>query len=903
MCVIFSLTISREMKIGFKYTPMKTNLFLLVGAFALTAVSPLQARNLLAPPIPASLIERANEEGRPMLIAGRDQTRDTERRMRRFLEERGDEFMMRVEGFFNPDSPWYIGEGPFAAETGFSPGALDDKGFLLYSKLLVELSCYLPLERERWGLHACQEEFLRLLDELERPLPGEPLSMTEPAVSPRRAMMLAWAALLYDICYFRFDTIDRREPSLRLKAVRDRLAAFARGPEAANLSPGDAIAVGSGLGLSTLMCLSIFPYQWGDDDGLSASIFLPDLYAAAGLTRRGLYEWVDEQGRFTEPFERMELLLLAAIPFTQTMERLGYPYAAAPGAYSRLARQLERHRVPSQPLLVSTAGPDELRTAWAPLTYSVFHQLDLALYDKPQSATRSVSVASQQDGFTNMPGVMPRLPGTVSVNTRREGSGRPTLKWQLQMFDAVMNYEPSEPSETPAEPEPQRDPGWARTDMPPMPAPWGAVYYLGSREDNTSALAARWIELCDDGDNHPFSFYFFSAPRQEAPVEFDASLIQYPGANLSIYSMQQPRETCLIAMQTAQNTVLASTMTATHESVLFFENDMSWRWFHDIYGATPPAGPRSADGELIAPTAGIHQPGPALETSLYSVWEHFTPNGRTLAVRRHEGTVGSAYSIFAHFPDNPATGMRNFTLSLPEEAHTELGEVGEWVKIEVAGDETADEVASLRDFQVMRALERRGRYSPDPSGTLNLLFSPESIRQPMAADGVLGEILDIEFTRPLNPFFYIAALEQRGREQFELKYGMVPFPGLRVIEWHEGIEVIAVNTGEGIDNPFVESDADLVLATRDSAMKAVFYVVVNGTYAKVSFSPTQRTPFSLLSADEPVTVAWAGRRIHTLTRPENGSVFYAPQINAFYADGEPVRFGRKRDQAVVLSER
>lgn len=871
-------------------------IFILLSCSILTA----PGQNAL-PPIPNALVERAQEEGRPMLLAGRDLRRETERRLRRGLEDRGDEFFLRVDGFLLPHSPWYVGEGPFQASDDFHPQWLSEPDFLRYSKLITELNAYLYLERERWALQAAKLEFLRLLNELETSDAIDASGMARPAFTQRDGLMLALTTLLYDQSYFRLDTKDRHEPNQRIKALRDRLAAHCRSLDLDALPPEDAIAFGSGLGLSTLFCISIYPLEWGRDS--DAASMLPDLYAAAHLTQHGLTRLIEDDGRFACSLPQIETVLLTAIPWTQTMARLGYSYAAAPGAFTRIASALEAHRLPgSAETLAPHTTTHSMTTPWLPFTHPLFPSPNPSLYNKEDLRSATAQLRARQSPAA----ALAQLPISLQqrdLNITRSG-GRLTLKDQLEMFGLPRPAEPEPIAVTPTRPAPlQRDAGWRIENYPALPGPWGAVYHLAARESRSPEFVERWIELGSDSDNHPYTF-FFTAPGSTSngpPLTLEPVLMQYPEMNLSVFSLQKPREQHLLAIQSATDTVIASTLQAAHESFLLHEGGMQFRWFHDLYGAT--ASVRSVTSTTPACTGFDYSATPLL-TSLYSAWQQDSPVGRTISVRRHEGTVGSAYNILAHFPSSasPVAGTRNIVVLIPPKADTLLGDSNEWINIDVKGDELADEVHDLRDWQMVRRLERRGTYKPQGFGTLQLLFSPKTLMRPHAAEGALGEILELELRTPVNPFFYIASLQQPGREKFEPKYASLPMPGLRVLEWHEGIEVIAVRQGELIDNPFIESDADLVVATRDSAMKAIFYLIVNGSYAKVKFSPQQRTAVLLLDAKkQKITAAWAGRRVHVTAAPRSGSLFYAPGVVAFDCPDALIKFGRKKNQAVVNS--
>ncbi|MBI1387585.1 MAG: hypothetical protein GC154_03970 [bacterium] len=942
-----------------------------IGLLFVLACS-LSAAAQVLPPIPNGVIGEAQKAGRPMLAISRDQARESERLTRYGpVKARGEEFLTRVEGFMHEDSPFYIGEGPFQKDVEFHPGMLGDADFLLYSRIVIEMYSYVCLKHERWGLSAVRVEFNRLLDEIDRAPSIGVNGLPETDFTPRRALMLGLAAMLFDEAYFRIDTIDRHEPSRRFDAARQRLAAHVRTLSPADTPPGDCLAYGAGLGLSSLFCISIFDNEWGKDRNQSASSLLPDLYNAAALTSAGLDRAEGADRQFALNLTDLETRLLLAAPFTQTLSRLGYAQAAPPNAWSRLAAALEVHRIPGKTDIIAPNPSEPVTTAWVPATHSLVVSVSEDLYDAQTGQTAASLPLSPGD---TEPGELPIIQqpaNSLSVDIEHPGK-RMTLREQLERF-GLPRPPAAEPTPQPSV-EQRRAAGWTRRSDPPVPPMWGVVYRLADVENPQLGFAGLWDQIAGESDNHPYAFlYYRPAANGYANALDQAALVRYPDSNITALSVHEPREEFFLATQSATDTVLASTITLTHESFLMVEGGMQWRWFHEIAregvapsalhaatetvepatetveaasgvasssgavsagaiaaasdiepvsGEAAPAGLlESATGvianatvENVSPEAGggaqpvIAPPwAPAitksLQTSIYTVWEDYAPQGKTVIVRRHGATIGSPFSVIAHYPAqaSPVVGATYVIASIPSGAQTQRGEFPEWVYMDKPGDELSDEIYNVRDFQVMRRMERMGKYAPNPSGKLHFIFSPESMAGVRATSGVLGDLMEMRLTEPVLPFFYLVFLEQKGREPIAPKYASLPFPGLRVLEWRDGVEVIAVAEEDKIDNPFIESDADLVVATRDSAMKGVFYLMVNGSYLKVKFSPNQITPYLLAdNKGEKITAAWSDRRVYVTRPPKTGGVFYAPELVGFECGESVIRYGRKSRQAVVL---
>ena len=55
------------------------------------------------------------------------------------FRDRGREFKIRVEGFVQDDSPWYLGKGPFQENENFHPLLLSEQEFPVYIRAIAEM--------------------------------------------------------------------------------------------------------------------------------------------------------------------------------------------------------------------------------------------------------------------------------------------------------------------------------------------------------------------------------------------------------------------------------------------------------------------------------------------------------------------------------------------------------------------------------------------------------------------------------------------------------------------------------------------------------------------------------------------------------------------------------------------
>jgi hypothetical protein len=227
-------------------------------------------------------------------------------------------------------------------------------------------------------------------------------------------------------------------------------------------------------------------------------------------------------------------------------------------------------------------------------------------------------------------------------------------------------------------------------------------------------------------------------------------------------------------------------------------------------------------------------------------------------------------------------------------------EISDFLSIVPENAEKLNEPVSIDAWRRRRQAERLGKIKPVHAGILQVLFSPYALKNAVAYDGVIGSIYQAELADPHQPFFYLTILDQPGREMFEVKYGGIPIPGTRIIEWTQGIEMIVFNPGQKTTNPFVDTDADLVIASRDRAMKGLFFLMVNGSYLRAKFSATQENFLLLVNTKgEKLTCAWSDRKVSVSSPPKNGSVFYAPGIVGFECPGNTIQYGIKSKQVSV----
>ncbi len=849
------------------------------------------------PPIPQRLIERIQKTGHPFLLSTRDRFRETSRLLRQqLLSERGQEFKERVPGYFDEKSPWFLGQGPFGKSNEFHPLLLSGDDKRIYAKIAVELMAYTGMQKSNWAIERLKDETLRLLGEIQPARRVDSIRLPQPALSERQAYLLALCAMMYDIVYQRFDTIDRHDPNRRIKQVRDRLAAYCASVPPEDIPVKQRIVYGSALGVSTLFCISIHRQDRKDRNAFSVQTMLPDLYRAVSLTSHGLSHLVDDGKRLAFSLQELEWVLPVAIPWIECMKRLGYPFDIQQGAYVQLLGVLESHRVPGSSFAVFPATNFPLRDPWIPRSNPLFWSIDERMYPQKTPKIEGIKLPgsdrepdeSTEEGFG--------VPNKVKEEKPNPLLSRNAVSLADQLRYLSLPRRNTSSAQSLQNERSSSNAGWQAPAGLETPSLWGALYLLAQQDDPLCQGGRLWEELAMETDSHPYTYLFYKdyPPGDRKPGK-QTSLIHYPNLRSSVLSSHTRFGDYVFAIQSATGTVLSATSIVDHESFMLADHSKEWRWFHAVPSAT------DSQPAITSAKKTIRSTTPIL-TELYSCWTTDSPNGRTLALRRHISGVGGGYTAVAHFPEaaQPGHDMTSVVFSMPNPSNFIESEEGpgqftiapaEAPELNTVGFSAVSKVEKLMSKEPLETLV---------AGTLNAVFSPGSIKKPVAFEGELGRTVEVELTNAANPFFYLLSIGQTGRENFDVKYDSTPVPGLRIIEWKEGIELLAINQGDGIKNDFVDSDADFVVVTRNRTMKALYYMMVNGTYLRCKFSPTQKT--YLLLADtkgKRLSVAWSARRLFTSIPSRAMSVFYAPGLLGFDCPGYVINYGQKKQRIVV----
>ncbi|MBN2326222.1 MAG: hypothetical protein JXR73_03640 [Candidatus Omnitrophica bacterium] len=871
---------------------------------------PCLAQNADAPPpVPGRLLTVIQDKYHPFLLADSGEFREAKKTMRKdIFRDRRKEFEQRILGYFNPDSKWNLGEGPLSENADFHPAQLSDADFLFYLKVMGELMTYTGIEKEKWAIAGLKREFLRILDEIAPTSDASSAVMLNKTIDDRRIQLLAVAALTYDLVYNRFSTIERHPLNNRLNQLRLILASDCAAVDPAARPIQSRLHRGAALGLATILCISIYPYEWEKEQRFSEQSFLPDLYRAITYTHSGVKGMGALSPHIPMPLAELESVLLTAIPWLDCLKRMGYPYQLQKGFYPQIFQSFETHRAPDSVNMIQPFLPAALYDPWIPRSQPIFTMTPDSMYVQEKDNQETFVPFKQQKKSeifiaSENPFNIPESLQQTDINIQR-GSGR-----AMSLRESFERYGyPKKPTPIPL-PEEERvsnpDAGWTPPDGLVLPTIWGALYLLTEQDDPQSLAGEIWEEQAIDIDSHPYTFlYYRPFPVRSSKSRRESTLIDYPEFRSTIMTSISPRGEYMLASQAASETLILPTYAIDHESFLYSEEGSEWRWFHEIPSSTHT---ESATASLEIPAeqanpAPIRHATPFI-TSLFSCWETYSPAGRTIVVRRHLGGVGSGYSAIAHFPDEKESDKRiqYIIFSVPENGRgIPSDEVSDFYSIHPSEEQLENRPMNFATFRMERRDERESSRRAAMSSVLKVLFNPGGMNPANAFTGALNKIYELELREPDQPFFYLCSQDMPGREMYEVKYASVPLPGLRILEWKQGIEIIAMRTGDKIQNAFVESDADFIIVMRDSSMRGVFYLMVNGSYLHVKFAPTQSS-FTLLAdnLEEKITAAWCQRRIYTTSPPKDKSRFYAPGVLGFECPDFVIQYGQKGNMGVV----
>lgn len=883
-----------------------------------------QQNAYILPPIPNSIIEEIEDLHHPFLLHDRDGFRNSRRLVKDHpFKPRAKEFFFRASSYPIKDTFWYVGDGPFSDSVSFKPQELKDEDFSAYAKIMLDVAVYIGLEQERVDINRIKEENLRLLNHIES---FNPYTSNEIGFSYRKAQLTALVTLMYDMVYMRYDTVKRHEPTRQLKSFRDQLAAFCRNHSPMDFPPNESAVYGAALGLSSLFCISVYPHEWEQNHEFAVQSLLPDLYQAAYWTRTGMNRLVSDDNKFQVKTSDFDGALQLTIPWIECMKRLGYSYIVEKDSFARIAAALETHRIPGTIRMVQPYQSQRSSSQWLPLDIPLFtsdpleEQLIASATDVEGDVGELLEEEPEEDIRIRALSPLGRnVENFKSQNVNIQATPRPlTLREQLEKY-MLPRPENENRQPTPFPIPDSFDGGWKMPKRELLQTLWATVYFLAAQEAPRSAYRDFWENNAVHYDSHPYQFiYWKPLPNTNIDEHDKQQFVRYPDDGFTLFAETTPYGDFLLASQASKTTIMRSTYITQTDSFFMSENTTNWRWVHEI-PVTATKVLSASEIQTVTETdeyinllqdrllSGTVSSASSmnLQTSMYSSWTTHSPAGKTVFARRHLSGLGSTYNITAHFPDPESKHKLeyiNFKMDPGSDSGADPSIPGRLViRPKEAIENTNPE--SIEEMRWNRAAQRNSNDPFQVYGILNIFFSPDSLGHALHSDGVMGQFLETKLQNPDHPFFYLTIVEQPGREMFEVKYASLPMPGLRFIEWKNGLEIIAMNTGDGIDNTFVKSDADLVIVSRDQSMGGVFYMMVNGTQLQVKYSPRQRDWTTLASVKgDPVTVAWNQRRLHTASVPHEGSAFYAPSIVGFQTPEGRIRFGKKNRQAVVLRD-
>lgn len=869
-----------------------------IGCLSLGSTAFANARGPL-PPIPPSLVSSVLDVGHPFLLMDRRERLEIRRRMFDPPLEDGAKLMRgRIEGYFDDDSPWYLGEGPFERESDFEPMRLSDERFYHYTEIVMDLCTAHTIDTQREWVQKLQIEAERILNTLEDPQWG---AFHPARPDPRMVDLLTLTAYLYDTVYMRIDTVRRHEPLRRIRLLRDRLATAMMQQPMDDVTPELRARMGASLAATTLFSMTTHPSPGKQPDVRSASPYLADLYRAMQWLQSGIGGFSNDEGKLFVPLPDIHHTLVVSIPLLETLRRHGYPFAISSSTWSQLVQAIETQRIPASPTVIDLFTPDAT-TPWLPRVMELSPPLDEA-YQESQSMGLIVRNALDTG---SAPEPIPR-PAQMSRPVEELRPEPPDIRsilnesiaWQR---DGTTNYQRGDiynqmlprlevGSPTDEVVVPTQDASWSLETPLPVPRVWPVLYRLADQYSPSTTWSQEWEDIDETPPSHPYYLMLYRPMRKRVPSEADfRSIIEYDTRASSLAVAQSRRERVSLSTVAAADRVVTPSVSIDVTSFLMGHEGTRWRWFHEV----------------------MHEPGTAsfqvpettpVVSSLYSVWEPVSTHGRTLAIRRHPFGMNGIFAVVAHFPDETGPHVSYVNIQKNEELNlVQDPNVTDWIQLRTETGTATGQRASRRESTRARFNLNRTTETSRKLANLSMLFSPFSVREAFGGLESFGDFAEVRLQSPETPFFYIAHVDQPGFPMFDIKYPELELPGQRILDWSSGSDIIAIRQGDEIRTPMIESDADVVIVSRSEPLDLMFYLMVNGTRLRAKTNPFQREWTLLVDAkDRPLTVAWSNRHLITNRYPRPESVFHAPDVLGFESEEGMVNYGRKGRQAVVHS--
>ncbi|MFH1742199.1 MAG: hypothetical protein ABIH23_24610 [bacterium] len=776
----------------------------------------------------------------PFLLLDRDRMAVLDRMKRdKVLKPLRSAVVDRAHAYFDPDSLFYLGATVWDTRDPLPIRRSSLPVIRYYCAALLDLGFAANTEQDRELRRAGKHLLLRTMDDLRS-------DFHELTAAPSRELLLRTCEILggvilsYDLLSHSLDAIERGPFLEALEEERAFLSANLPYcvPEFDRLE--HRIDAAACFGLVTLFSsATCAKYEDKKTYRNLRRDFTKDLLWATEMLRGSWQELAKD--RQTVRLDDLEYPAFFSVVLMEALRRIGGPDLLPDFPVDYFAKTVWDRKIPEVPWILERTSRDIDPIApktWPPSLHNLFWH----------------------EG--SQPGTGPPTPMPAATPTPT-----PTPKPILQMIERMRDLRTKRKTPTPT-PTPQI--GWFPPQRCGQPSALGSVFLFLTTQGNAPAQEI-WESGGSGISSHPATISWYKS----APEARRASRNQGP----SVWSDSQG-QLLMIRSSDRGEIILGREIAEGGESA---GNYIYGRYFERRILESvkaPPSGEAASGTDSVFRSIG------------HVLASHKEGDIEWTTVLRTPISLGLPYLVSIVRTGSDAVGWHN--ISLPIESGEEvIGATSTTPRmITVAIPEEARDGA-LRSNQFTPATSRKNH--------LRLLLSSEG-----SAQGQLVTEEEQQFFRATqslqNGVAFLALVmdswteDMFSAETAELEKGL----GV-VIPWgQKGRDLIAVNTGEGIQGPTIETDARLVVLSWDTDHNRVAYLMADGTYLRGTPSLREGPLRDLVRETQgPVTVSWAGRALVLAKDCEISGSYYAPGLLSANQEEEPIVAYKKYDRVTL----
>ncbi len=421
---------------------------------------------------------------------------------------------------------------------------------------------------------------------------------------------------------------------------------------------------------------------------------------------------------------------------------------------------------------------------------------------------------------------------------------------------------------------------WRPKYFIPQPTAWAPWLQSRAGEQPKSLAADMWFELTHRKSSHIGSMLHpIPSPgnRVKSFSEEASGLIPKLGAGMSLLKVGDNGEDLLWA--THQDVPFSK----SNESVcghLLVDHEAPWRWLE-----------RWPDDRL--PPA-INAPEQDLLSSPYvRIWRTPGRTDRWHILRKRLSFAQRLAWVIVKSRGEDALPRYNIDIQLlGDEEATRPGDSPEHILIKPKVEKRNLEIPDIEERLQQRAerlamqnsVEEPAKEEPSRNQRVNFIAQHGGLRRIIPVTSPWGERIRLEIDPIETQTSYVLSLADRKPlpvtvENLEMTKGSG-----WCLKWTNGIDIIAVSHGDGIEGSGIESDATGVLITQNMVLRnnqnsrRLTYTAIEATYLNYQYRRNQTSGTNLLKSTTPQTLTLDGRVVYFMDVPEDGTRVYAPDV-------------------------